>query len=167
LSTSVSPLTEVTRVAGWGWADVLVRSTAVVAAGGALLTLLAGVSRTVFAMAQNRDLPRWLGAVHERRKTPYRAEIVVGVSVMVLLMLTNLLGAVGFSSFLVLWYYAVANLAALRLTPTERRWPRFLSGLGLVGCLALGLSLAPSTVVAGAGVLLLGWLGRGLRHQRS
>jgi APA family basic amino acid/polyamine antiporter len=167
LSTSVSPLTEVTRVAGWGWADVLVRSTAVVAAGGALLTLLAGVSRTVFAMAQNRDLPRWLGAVHERRKTPYRAEIVVGVSVMVLLMLTNLLGAVGFSSFLVLWYYAVANLAALRLTPTERRWPRFLSGLGLVGCLALGLSLAPLTVVAGAGVLLLGWLGRGLRHQRS
>jgi APA family basic amino acid/polyamine antiporter len=137
-----------------------------VAASGALLTLLAGISRTVFAMAQNRDLPRWLGAVHEQRRTPHRAEIVVGVSVMALLLLTDLLGAVGFSSFLVLWYYAVANLAALRLNATERRWPRFISVLGLVGCLALGLSLAPSTVVVGVGLLLLGWLVRGLRRQR-
>jgi basic amino acid/polyamine antiporter, APA family len=167
LSSSVSPLAEVTRVAGWGWAGVAVRFTAVVAASGALLALLAGISRTVFAMAQNRDLPRWLGAVHEQRKTPYRAEILVGLSVMVLLLLTDLLGAVGFSSFLVLWYYAVANLAALRLTATERRWPRFISVLGLVGCLALGFSLAPSTVVVGVGLLLLGWLARSLRRQRS
>jgi APA family basic amino acid/polyamine antiporter len=166
LSNSVSPLAEVTQVAGWGWAGVVVRLTAAVAASGALLTLLAGISRTVFAMAQNRDLPRWLGAVHEQRRTPHRAEIVVGVSVMALLLLTDLLGAVGFSSFLVLWYYAVANLAALRLNATERRWPRFISVLGLVGCLALGLSLAPSTVVVGVGLLLLGWLVRGLRRQR-
>jgi APA family basic amino acid/polyamine antiporter len=166
LSSSVSPLAEVTQVAGWGWAGVVVRFTAAVAASGALLTLLAGISRTVFAMAQNRDLPRWLGAVHEQRKTPHRAEMVVAVAVMVLLLLTDLLGAVGFSSFLVLWYYAVANLAALRLTATERRWPRFISVLGLVGCLALGLSLSPSTVVVGAGLLLLGWLGHSLGRHR-
>ena len=166
LASSVSPLAEVTEVAGWSWAGVVVRFTAVVAASGALLALLAGVSRTVFAMAQNRDLPPWLGAVHEQRKTPHRAEIVVGLSVMVLLLLTDLLGAVGFSSFLVLWYYSVANLAALRLNETERRWPRFISVLGLVGCLALGLSLAPSTVAVGVGLLLLGWLVHSLRRQR-
>jgi APA family basic amino acid/polyamine antiporter len=166
LSNSVSPLAEVTQIAGWGWAGVVVRFTAAVAASGALLTLLAGISRTVFAMAQNRDLPRWLGAVHGQRKTPHRAEMVVAVAVMVLLLLTDLLGAVGFSSFLVLWYYAVANLAALRLTATERRWPRFISVLGLVGCLALGLSLSPSTVVVGAGLLLLGWLVHSLGRHR-
>jgi APA family basic amino acid/polyamine antiporter len=66
----------------------------------------------------------------------------------------------------VLWYYAVANLAALRLNETERRWPRFISVLGLVGCLALGLSLAPSTVAVGVGLLLLGWLVHSLRRQR-
>ena len=78
LARSVSPLAEITEVAGLPWAGVAVRLAAVVAAGGALLTLLAGISRTVFAMAQNRDLPVWLGAVDERRKTPYRAEIVDG-----------------------------------------------------------------------------------------
>jgi APA family basic amino acid/polyamine antiporter len=166
LASSVSPLAEVTQVAGWDWAVVVVRFAAVVAAGGALLTLLAGLSRTVFAMAQNRDLPTWLGAVHDHRKTPYRAEMVAGLSVMVVLLLTDLLGAVGFSSFLVLWYYAVANLAALRLDPAERRWPRLISVLGLGGCLVLGLSLSPSTVAVGAGLLVIGWLGRRLRNHR-
>ena len=79
LASSVSPLADVTEMAGWRGAGVIVRFAAVVAASGALLTLLAGISRTVFAMAQNRDLPPWLGAVHERRRTPYRAEIVVGL----------------------------------------------------------------------------------------
>ncbi|HKY46450.1 MAG TPA: amino acid permease [Acidimicrobiia bacterium] len=167
LSTAASPLADVTRIAGWGWAGVVVRSGAVVAASGALLTLLAGISRTVFAMAQNRDLPRWLGAVHEQRKTPHRAEIVVGLSVMALLLLTDLSGAVGLSSFLVLWYYAVANLAALRLDPTERRWPRFISIMGLVGCLGLGLSLSPATVALGVALLVVGGLGSRLRSQPS
>ena len=165
LASSVSPLADVTEMAGWRWAGVIVRFAAVVAASGALLTLLAGISRTVFAMAQNRDLPPWLGAVHERRRTPYRAEIVVGLSVMVVLLLTDLLGAVGFSSFLVLWYYAVANLAALRLEANERRWPRFISVVGLAGCVILGLSLSLFTVVVGAGLLVIGWLVRRLRGQ--
>jgi len=167
LASSVSPLADVTEMAGWRWAGVIVRFAAVVAASGALLTLLAGISRTVFAMAQNRDFPPWLGTVHKRRRTPYRAEIVVGLSVMVVLLLTDLLGAVGFSSFLVLWYYAVANLAALRLEANERRWPRFISVVGLAGCVILGLSLSPYTVGFGAGLLMIGWLVRGLRGQTA
>jgi APA family basic amino acid/polyamine antiporter len=165
LASSVSPLADVTELAGWRWAGVVVRFAAVVAASGALLTLLAGISRTVFAMAQNRDLPSWLGAVHERRRTPYRAEVAVGLSVMFVLLLTDLLGAVGFSSFLVLWYYAVANLAALRLEANERRWPRFIAFVGLAGCVILGLSLSPFTVAVGAGLLVIGWLVRRLRGQ--
>ena len=167
LAGSVSPLAEVTQVAGWRWAGVVVRFAAVVAAGGALLTLLAGISRTVFAMAQNRDLPTWLGAVHDQRKTPYRAEIVVGLSVMVVLLLTDLVGAVGFSSFLVLWYYAVANLSALRLEAAERSRPRFISLLGFAGCVVLGLSLSHFTIAIGVGLLVIGWLMRSLRGQGS
>jgi APA family basic amino acid/polyamine antiporter len=166
LAGSVSPMVEITQVAGWTWAAVAVRIAAVLAAGGALLTLLAGISRTMFAMAQNRDLPAWLGAVDDRRKTPYRAEIVAGLSVIVVVLSTNLLGAVGFSSFLVLWYYAVANLAALRLDASERRWPLFISVLGLMGCLVLGFSLSPFTVGVGVGLLVTGWLVRRL-GQRS
>jgi APA family basic amino acid/polyamine antiporter len=93
--------------------------------------------------------------------------MVVGLLVMVVLLLTDLLGAVGFSSFLVLWYYAVANLAALRLNATERRWPRFISVMGLVGCLGLGFSLSPSTVGLGVALLVVGGLGSRFRRQQS
>ena len=158
LAGSASPLVEVTRMAGLPWAGALVRFAAVLAAGGALLALLAGISRTVFAMAQKRDLPGWLGAVDERRKTPYRAELACGLAVIALLLATDVRGAVGISSFLVLWYYAVANLAALRLPASQRRWSPAISMAGLGGCVVLGLSLSGATVGFGSGLLLVGWL---------
>ena len=167
LASSVSPLAEVTEMAGWPWAGVIVRFAAVVAASGALLTLLAGISRTVFAMAQNRDLPPWLGAVDERRKTPYRAEIVVGLSVMVVLLLTDLLGAVGFSSFLVLWYYAVANLAALRLEANRAPMAPVRLGRGSRGLPGpRSVPLAFHRRWSASGLLVIGWLVRRLGVKR-
>ena len=162
LAQSVAPLTETVETAGWPWAIAIVRLAALVAAGGALLALLAGISRTIFAMAQNQDLPAWIGAVHHRRKSPYRAEIITGLSVAAILLVTDLVGAVGFSSFLVLWYYAVANLSSLRLLPEERRWPAIVSVVGLIGCLVLGFSLSLATIGTGMGVLAIGWLARQL-----
>jgi basic amino acid/polyamine antiporter, APA family len=167
LALSDSPLAEVAALAGLPWAEVAVRVAAVVASAGALLTLLAGISRTVFAMARNHDLPVWLGAVDERRKTPYRAEWLAALLVIAVILMTDLIGAVGFSSFLVLWYYAVANLAALRLEPSERRSPAVLSIVGLAGCLILALSLSPSTVGLGGGLLAIGWLTRNLWSQST
>ena len=166
LALSLAPLTETVEAAGWPWATLIVRLAALVAAGGALLALLAGISRTMFAMAQNRDLPTWIGAVHQGRKSPYRAEVITGLSVVAILLVTDLVGAVGFSSFLVLWYYAVANLASLRLHPAERRWPPFVSAVGLIGCLVLGLSLSLATIGAGMAVLAIGWLARRLGAGR-
>ena len=167
LAQAGAPLTESVETAGWPWAIVVVRLAALLAAGGALLALLAGISRTMFAMAQNRDLPTWIGAVHQGRKSPYRAEITTGLSVAAILLVTDLVGAVEFSSFLVLWYYAVANLASLRLHPGERRWPPIVSAVGLIGCLVLGFSLPVATIGAGIGVLTAGWLARKLRAGTS
>jgi APA family basic amino acid/polyamine antiporter len=75
-------------------------------------------------------------------------------------LVADLRGAIGFSSFGVLLYYAVANLSALRQPPEQRRWPRALQVLGLTGCVVLALTLPPASVVAGLGVLALGVAGR-------
>ncbi len=166
LASSSFPLAEVVSRGGLGWAGVVVRLGAVVAASGALLTLLSGISRTLFAMAQNRDMPSWLGAVHEKRKTPHRAELVVAGAVILALVMTDLLGAVGFSSFLVLWYYAVANLSALRLSRSERTWPALVSVLGLVGCTVLAFSLPVFNVAVSIGLLTIGAIGRALWTKR-
>ena len=61
-------------------------------------------------------------------------------------------GAIGFSAFTVLGYYAITNASALTLAPSERRWPRALALFGLAGCLALAVSL-PGTVLVGGAVL--------------
>jgi APA family basic amino acid/polyamine antiporter len=127
-----------------------------------LLSLLVGVSRTMFAMAADSELPSALASVHPRFRTPHKAEITVAALVCLFVAFTDLRGAIGFSSFCVLVYYAITNAAALRLSPHERRWPRALPLLGVAGCLLLAFSLPRSSVVGGALVLIIGVAVRGV-----
>lgn len=165
LAASSAPLTEVAAAGGWSWAVPVVRGGAAVASLGVLLSLLVGVSRTTFAMAGESDLPRWLNAVHPTRRVPHRAELVVAAVVIIVVLAADVRGAIGFSSFAVLFYYAVANAAALTLTPAERRWPRALAVLGLIGCAALGTALPASSVIGGTVLLAGGAAVFVLRHR--
>jgi APA family basic amino acid/polyamine antiporter len=126
------------------------------AALGSLLALLLGVSRTTLAMARDRHLPHQLATVS--RDVPRYAEIAVATVVLVLVLTTDLRGAIGFSSFGVLGYYAIANASAFTLTAAERRPPRWLPVLGVTGCAVLAFSLPLVAVLSGAGVLVLGAL---------
>ncbi len=112
LAASTQPLATAVRAVGVSWAVPVVRIGAVVASLGALLALVAGVGRTSLAMARNGDLPRWLASVHPTYQVPDHAELAVGAVVAVLVLTTDLRGAIGFSSFGVLVYYAVANACA-------------------------------------------------------
>ncbi len=160
-----SPLaTAGAEVADWvGW---LVRLAAVAGSLGALLALIAGVGRTSLAMARNGDLPGFLAGVHPRHRVPHHAEVAVAVVVGALVLTTDLRGVIGFSSFGVLLYYAVANAAAFTQEPDHRRWGRGWQVLGLVGCLVLVATLPGSSVLAGLGVLVLGGAFRLLQAQR-
>jgi APA family basic amino acid/polyamine antiporter len=156
LGAATAPLAEAVAAGRFAAAVPAVRAGATLAALGVLLSLLAGVSRTAFAMARNGELPRALAAVHPRFGIPHRAEVVVAGAVVVLVAFAELGEAIGFSAFAVLVYYAIANAAALRLSPQERRWPRWLAAGGLGGCLLLASTLPPRSVLAGAGVLAAG-----------
>lgn len=127
---------------------------AALAAGGALLSLMLGVSRTVLAMARDGHLPAQLAAVSQRTKVPHLGEIAVGVVVATLICFGDLVTSVAFSSFCVLIYYAIANASAWTLSSAVL--PRLISGLGLAGCAALALSLPPSTILVGAIVVGVG-----------
>lgn len=167
LATSRAPLTDVATAGGWAWAAPVVSVGAALAALGALLALLAGIGRTSLAMARTGDLPRWFAAVHPRFAVPQRAELLLGAVVCVLVLVTDLRGAIGFSSFGVLLYYLVANLAALTQDRQHRRFPRALAVVGAAGCVLLAATLPPVSVVggalmiaAGAGIRALGQLFR-------
>ena len=156
LAASVAPLVDVVDAAGWEWAAPVVRVGAAVAALGALLALLAGIGRTTLAMARDDELPRPLSRIHPRFQVPHVAEIVVALVVIVLVATVDLRGAIGFSSFGVLLYYLVANVAAITQPRSERRVPRALSAAGAIGCLVLVATLPPVSIVAGVAVLALG-----------
>lgn len=164
LAGATAPLSEAVRAAGAGWLEPVVRLGAAVAALGALLALLLGVSRTILAMARDRHLPHALAAVHPRFAVPHRAEITVGVIVAVVTATADVRAAIGFSSFGVLLYYAVANASAWTLTREENRPPRLVPAVGLTGCLILAVTLPLSSVLAGAAVVTAGALAYGLRQ---
>lgn len=151
-----APLADAAAATGLPWVGAVVRVGAVAASLGALLALVAGVSRTTLAMAREGDLPRPLAAVHERYRVPHRAEAALGVVVVALVLTVDLRGAIGFSSFGVLLYYLVANLAALTQDRAHRRFPRALQVLGAVGCVALAATLPPASVLGGAAVVAAG-----------
>jgi APA family basic amino acid/polyamine antiporter len=167
LAASDAPLAAAVRAGRLDWLTPAVRVGGTVAALGVLLALIAGVSRTAFAMAADGEVPRGLAAVHPVHQVPPRAELTVGALVVVVVALVDLRGAIGFSSFAVLAYYAIANASAWTLPRRQRRWPRALAAAGLVGCAALVLTLPAASVLAGACVLAVGAVIWWLRHDRS
>jgi basic amino acid/polyamine antiporter, APA family len=160
LAASTAPVATAVKLAGAAWAVPVVRVGAAVASLGALLALIAGIGRTSLAMGRNGDLPRWLSAVHPQYRVPGHAELAVATAVCVLVLTTDLRGAIGFSSFGVLTYYAIANASAYTQEAEWRRWPRALNVVGVVACVALVVTLPLSAVVAGAVVLVVGVAGR-------
>lgn len=154
IAQAALPLAAAADNVGVSWLGLPIRLTAVLACLGALLGLLAGVSRTVLAMSRNRDLPGVLAIVDTRREIPVAAEVAVCGVAIVLVLVGDIRTVIGFSSFGVLLYYAIANAAAATQKRPHRRLPRAFQLAGVLGCVVLAVTLPPGSVVGG--VLVLG-----------
>ncbi|MFF1402317.1 APC family permease [Streptomyces sp. NPDC058294] len=163
LGQAAAPLADAVRATGVPGLVPVVRAGAALAALGSLLSLILGVSRTTLAMARDGHLPSALAAVHPRFGVPHRAESAVGAVVALLAATVDVRGAIGFSSFGVLAYYAVANASAWTLSraPLSRVVP----ATGLLGCALLACALPVASVAVGAGVLLAGVAAYGVRRR--
>jgi basic amino acid/polyamine antiporter, APA family len=165
LATEATPLVAVVDAGEASALGVLVRAGAAVAAGSALLSVLVGVSRTALAMARRRELPAGLAVICSRG-TPCWADLAGGLVTIGIAVLAGPIAAIALSACSVLVYYAVINLAALRLPAALRSWPRWTSMLGLLLCVGLAALLPTRQVVITAVALAVGWtvctlLGRG------
>ena len=169
LAHAAAPLAEAVRAAGIPALVPVITVGAALASLGALLALIAGLGRTVLAMARHRDLPAWLAAVHPRYRVPHHAEVALGVVVCILVATVDLRGVIGFSSFGVLIYYAIANASAYTLPASgEKRRRRILNVCGLAGCLLLVATLPWQSVISGLAVFAVGIVGRAVvLHRRA
>lgn len=167
IAGNAAPLAAAVGAGSWDWASPVVRVGAALASLGALLALIAGLGRTTLAMAREADLPRWLSAVHPRFKVPHRAEMVLAAVVCLIISVADLRGAIGFSSFGVLIYYLVANLAAYTQTGGNRRYPKALQVAGAIACVALVATLPVESVAAGLVMFAAGILYRAVRLRSA
>jgi APA family basic amino acid/polyamine antiporter len=110
---------------------------AITAMLGVLINLILGLSRVVLAMGRRGDLPRFFSKIDSRGKAPISAVIAVGLLIATLVLIGDIKTTWSFSAFSVLIYYAITNLAAIRMSDAERRYPRAIAWLGLLSCLFL------------------------------
>ena len=158
LAASRAPLASAVEAGRFVWLSPVVRLGATVATLGVLLSLMVGISRTVFSMASNGELPRWLSAVHPKFKVPHHAELAVAGIISVIVLLGDVRSAIGFSAFTILIYYAITNASALTLPKENLLWPRWVAAIGFIFCILLAASLPVSSLVLGSAVIALGVL---------
>jgi APA family basic amino acid/polyamine antiporter len=130
----------------------LVAIGAMTAMLGVLLNLLLGLSRVLLAMGRRGDMPRLAAQVNV-------AVITVGLVIAVLAAWGNIKTTWSFSAFTVLIYYAVTNLAALRLPRDQRLFSPLWAWCGLLACVALAFSIDASVWITGVGLLAAGLAG--------
>lgn len=153
-----APLETVLRALGHPAAAAVVAVGAMTAMLGVLLNLILGLSRVALAMGRRNDLPEVFARIDRSGSTPTVAVLAVGVLVTALAALGDVRLTWSFSAFTVLVYYAITNLAALRLRGDTRLYPRWVSVLGLVSCLFLAFWVEPRIWLTGLGSIAAGLL---------
>jgi len=159
LSSSKSPLTHAIDATGVTWAAYVVSFGGLLATASVLLTSILGVSRVAYSMARHGELPRALSTLHRSHGTPFYSIWTAGALMAALVLLIDLEKVVVVSTFSLLFYYAVANAAALRLRPEFRRYHPAVPIAGIIATLALlvfVLFVSPQGWILGVAGLAVG-----------
>ncbi|WP_372697259.1 APC family permease [Arthrobacter sp. JSM 101049] len=189
LSESPTPLLEVVSVGAPGIpVDVIYPFLSMFAVANTALINMLMASRLLYGMARQGVLPRFLGKVHPRRRSPWASIIFTTLIAFALVtIVTNFMGKEtvtalgGTTALLLLCVFTVVNVAVivLRRRPVDRdhfRAPRILPYLGVLTC---GFLVGPwaqdpieyqiAGIMVGLGVLLwlVNWLWARSRGQAT
>jgi APA family basic amino acid/polyamine antiporter len=158
LQGEAAPLVMASEILQISWIRWAVSIAAITAMTGVLLNLLLGLSRVLLSMARRSDMPTQFQTIHPSNGSPTKAVWGSFAIIAILLSTGSVQFTWSFSAVTVLIYYAITNLAALRLRGDERRFPAWISLTGLAGCLFLTLWVKAAIWLPAAGVLLAGWV---------
>jgi APA family basic amino acid/polyamine antiporter len=159
---TAAPLAQVARGFGLSGLPFILGLGAVSAMFGVLLNLVLGLSRVAMAMGRRGDLPMFLARVDAAGQAPAAAVLAAGGVILTLVLAGSVKTNWSFSAFTVLIYYSLTNAAALRL-PGAGRARQEMAWLGLGACLALALCIELPVLLAGVGLLGVGWILHGVR----
>ncbi|MHC5022886.1 MAG: APC family permease [Planctomycetota bacterium] len=162
-----APLATIARTFGVPGLPLLLAAGAITAMLGVLLNLVLGLSRVLLAMGRRGDMPRATARLDAAGASPRIATIVVGVIIAGLVAIGDIRVTWSFSAFTVLVYYALTNLAALRLPAASRRYPRWIAWCGLAGCLGVAFFVPRSIWLAGTALIGAGLVWHALARRAA
>jgi APA family basic amino acid/polyamine antiporter len=138
----------------------LVSLGAMTAMLGVLLNLVLGLSRVLLAMGRRGDMPLITSKLTV-------SVLVVGGIIAALAATGSVKTTWTFSAFTVLVYYAITNVAALRLSQNERLYGKVWGWIGLVACLALAFAIEWQVWSVGLGILGIGLVWHWIRATQT
>jgi basic amino acid/polyamine antiporter, APA family len=162
---TAAPLEAIAAALERTWLARTLGIAAVAAMAGVLLNLVLGLSRVLLAMARRGDAPHFLARVDEQRASPVASVWTCGIVIAAISLLGDVKTTWSFSAFTVLVYYAITNLAALRLTTGKRLFPRSIPAAGLAGCLGLAFWVERRIWLIGLALLAVG-IAAHIAHRR-
>jgi amino acid transporter len=161
LEKSSGPLLEVVKAGGLEFPPKLFALIALVAVTNTALINMMMASRLVYGMSEEGIVPRILGRVHPRRRTPFVAIVFTTVLAFGLVSTSKVEDLGDTTALLLLGVFAVVNVAVLvlRKDPVEHahfRTPTALPVLGTASCVVLASPVVgrEASVYLTAGVLL-------------
>lgn len=138
--------------------SVIVTIGASTAMLGVLLSQVLGISRMMLAMGRRKDLPLAFQKIHSRYRVPHVGILFTGVIILLLVFFGTFEFIVRSATFTILLYYSITNIAAIKQPKEDRRYGKLIPALGLIGCLAMSISLPFNVIVSGLGLLLIGFV---------
>ncbi|MCM8540895.1 MAG: APC family permease, partial [Lentisphaeraceae bacterium] len=151
ITGNAAPLEVASQNFKWTITPIIVSIGAMTAMLGVLLNLILGLSRTLLAMGRREDMPKIFGKLSDKDSNPANAVLGVYVIISGLALLGSVSTTWSFSAFTVLIYYSITNLAALKLSPEQRIYPKFFSVAGLLACFFLAFWVQQEIWLTGCG----------------
>ncbi|MBP8292283.1 MAG: amino acid permease [Caldilineaceae bacterium] len=165
-TATAAPLEAIAQTYGIPGAGLILAAGAMTAMLGVLLNLILGLSRVLLAMGRRGDMPAATARIDPVSATPRVAVVVMAVTIGLLVLVGSVKLTWSFSAFTVLVYYAITNLAALRLPANQRIFPRWIAWVGLAACLFLAFWVEMAVWVVGLAVIAAGLLARWVGKRR-
>ena len=165
MANSKSPLQVVADALSTPAISTIITIGASTAMLGVLLSQVLGISRMMLAMGRRNDLPSFFETIHERYRVPHIGILITGAIILILTVVGTFEFIVRSATFTILLYYSITNIAALRQPKSDRMYGIIIPILGLLGCLAMSVSLPLNVITSGVGLLIAGFALRFLFHK--
>jgi APA family basic amino acid/polyamine antiporter len=157
MAQSKSPLQVASEAMSAPAISVIITIGASTAMLGVLLSQILGISRMLLAMGRRSDLPHFFEKIHSKTSVPHIGILLTSAVILAVTILGTFEFVVRAATFTILLYYGITNIAAIRQPKPQQLYSKAIPYLGLVGCIAMSISLPLNVIISGVALLAIGF----------